>query len=121
MHTLKNTMVMVVESLINKFEEDQLRKEETHQEKQHSQSNIQFTDNCSDSDSSFNQVRYNGYNLMAINKFNYSYYLCIVSWLQFLNGFGCISFFLSTVHRMEVKGCKAVRVMFLFCFMVNNV
>uniref|UniRef100_A0A672G6U6 BROMI N-terminal domain-containing protein n=1 Tax=Salarias fasciatus TaxID=181472 RepID=A0A672G6U6_SALFA len=49
MQTLKNTMMVVVESLINKFEEDQLRKE-----KQHSQSNA---DNCSDSDSSFNQVR----------------------------------------------------------------
>ncbi|XP_030577927.1 protein broad-minded isoform X2 [Archocentrus centrarchus] len=55
MHTLKNTMIMVVESLINKFEEDQLKKEEIHQETQRSQSNLQFTDNCSDSDSSFNQ------------------------------------------------------------------
>ncbi|XP_054474046.1 protein broad-minded [Anoplopoma fimbria] len=53
--TLKNTMIMVVESLINKFEEDQMRKEEMHREKQHSQSNSQYTDNCSDSDSSFNQ------------------------------------------------------------------
>uniref|UniRef100_A0A8C4GKS5 Protein broad-minded n=1 Tax=Dicentrarchus labrax TaxID=13489 RepID=A0A8C4GKS5_DICLA len=53
MHTLKNTMIMVVESLINKFEEDQMRKEEMQQ--QHSQSNNQYTDNCSDSDSSFNQ------------------------------------------------------------------
>ncbi len=57
MQTLKNTMIMVVESLINKFEEDQMRKEEMHREKQQSQSNSQFTDNCSDSDSSFNQVR----------------------------------------------------------------
>eukprot|EP00064_Thunnus_orientalis_P020508 superscaffoldBa00005672_g20646 len=55
MQTLKNSMIMVVESLINKFEEDQLRKEEMHREKQHSQSNSQYTDNCSDSDSSFNQ------------------------------------------------------------------
>ncbi|XP_022626071.1 protein broad-minded [Seriola dumerili] len=55
MQTLKNTMIMVVESLINKFEEDQMRKEEMHREKQHSQSNSQYTDNCSDSDSSFNQ------------------------------------------------------------------
>ncbi|XP_051816731.1 protein broad-minded isoform X2 [Acanthochromis polyacanthus] len=55
MQTLKNTMIMVVESLINKIEEDQLRKEEMLQEKQHSQSNSQYTDNCSDSDSSFNQ------------------------------------------------------------------
>lgn len=57
MQALKNTMIMVVESLINKFEEDQMRKEEMHREKQHSQSNSQYTDNCSDSDSSFNQVR----------------------------------------------------------------
>ncbi|XP_044024857.1 protein broad-minded isoform X2 [Siniperca chuatsi] len=55
MQTLKNTMIMVVESLINKFEEDQMRKDEMHREKQHSQSNSQYTDNCSDSDSSFNQ------------------------------------------------------------------
>ncbi|XP_056283570.1 protein broad-minded isoform X2 [Pseudoliparis swirei] len=48
--TLKNTMITVVESLINKFEEDQMRKEEMN-----SQSNSQNTDNCSDSDSSFNQ------------------------------------------------------------------
>ncbi|XP_033991614.1 protein broad-minded isoform X3 [Trematomus bernacchii] len=55
MQTLKNTMIMVVESLINKFEEDQMRKEEIHREQQHSQANSQYTDNCSDSDSSFNQ------------------------------------------------------------------
>ncbi|XP_069580309.1 protein broad-minded [Brachyistius frenatus] len=53
--TLKNTMTMVVESLINKFEEDQLRKEELHREKQRGPSDDQFADNCSDSDSSFNQ------------------------------------------------------------------
>lgn len=56
MQTLKNTMNVVVESLINKFEEDQLRKEEMHREMEPSQSNSQFIDNCSDSDSSFNQV-----------------------------------------------------------------
>uniref|UniRef100_A0A1A7WNH0 Protein broad-minded n=1 Tax=Iconisemion striatum TaxID=60296 RepID=A0A1A7WNH0_9TELE len=57
MQTLKNTMIVVVESLISKFEEDQLRKEEMHREMDHSQSNIQYqyTDNCSDSDSSFHQ------------------------------------------------------------------
>ncbi|XP_026174854.1 protein broad-minded isoform X1 [Mastacembelus armatus] len=54
MQTFKNSMTMVVESLINKFEEDQLKEENNH-EKQHSQSNSQYTDNCSDSDSSFNQ------------------------------------------------------------------
>uniref|UniRef100_A0A3Q3FG83 BROMI N-terminal domain-containing protein n=1 Tax=Labrus bergylta TaxID=56723 RepID=A0A3Q3FG83_9LABR len=57
--TLKNSMITAVESLINKFEEGQMRKEEMHREKQHSQSNSQYTDNCSDSDSSFNQVRDN--------------------------------------------------------------
>lgn len=51
---LKNTMVLVVESLISKFEEDQLRKEELHRESQRSQANTQYND-CSDSDSSFNQ------------------------------------------------------------------
>ncbi|CAK6983514.1 protein broad-minded, partial [Scomber scombrus] len=55
MQTLKSSMMMVVESLINKFEEDQLRKEELHRERQHGQSNSQYADNCSDSDSSFNQ------------------------------------------------------------------
>nr|XP_019959269.1 PREDICTED: protein broad-minded [Paralichthys olivaceus] len=55
MQTLKNTMIIIVESLINKFEEDQMRKEEMHRERQHSQSNSQYIDNCSDSDSSFNQ------------------------------------------------------------------
>ncbi|KAK7940122.1 hypothetical protein WMY93_003448 [Mugilogobius chulae] len=54
MQALKNTMILVVESLINKFEEDQLRKEEMHREAHHSQSNSQYND-CSDSDSSFNQ------------------------------------------------------------------
>lgn len=49
---LKNTMVLVVESLINKFEEDQLRREELR--RQSIQSNTQYND-CSDSDSSFNQ------------------------------------------------------------------
>uniref|UniRef100_A0A8C9V6F3 Protein broad-minded n=1 Tax=Scleropages formosus TaxID=113540 RepID=A0A8C9V6F3_SCLFO len=55
MHTLKNTMMVVVESLINKFEEDQLKKEEMHRKKQHEQSGGPYLDNCSDSDSSFNQ------------------------------------------------------------------
>ncbi|KAM6915461.1 protein broad-minded [Xenentodon cancila] len=55
MQTLKSTIITVVESLINKFEEDQLRKEEAEGEAKHSQSISQYTDNCSDSDSSFNQ------------------------------------------------------------------
>lgn len=56
MQTLKQTMMLVVESLINKFEEDQLKKEEMHRKSQHEQSSSHYTDNCSDSDSSFNQV-----------------------------------------------------------------
>lgn len=48
-------MIVAVESLINKLEEEQLRKEEMVREKQ--QSSSQYNDNCSDSDSSFNQVR----------------------------------------------------------------
>ncbi|XP_068609884.1 protein broad-minded [Brachionichthys hirsutus] len=55
MQTLKNTVIMVVESLINKFEEDQMGKEESLRERQHVPSNSQYNDNCSDSDSSFNQ------------------------------------------------------------------
>lgn len=55
--SLKNSMIVVVESLINKLEEDQLRKEEMVREKQRCQSSSQYNDNCSDSDSSFNQVR----------------------------------------------------------------
>lgn len=56
MQTLKQTMMVVVESLINKFEEDQLKKEEMDRKIQHEQSSNHYTDNCSDSDSSFNQV-----------------------------------------------------------------
>uniref|UniRef100_A0A671MIM7 Protein broad-minded n=1 Tax=Sinocyclocheilus anshuiensis TaxID=1608454 RepID=A0A671MIM7_9TELE len=55
MQNLKQTMMVVVESLINKFEEDQLKKEEMDRKSQHEQSSSHYTDNCSDSDSSFNQ------------------------------------------------------------------
>ncbi|KAJ8270729.1 hypothetical protein GJAV_G00118590 [Gymnothorax javanicus] len=55
MQTLKNTMMVVVESLMNKFEEDQLKKEEMRRSSQHEQSGGHYTDNCSDSDSSFHQ------------------------------------------------------------------
>ncbi|KAM6964920.1 protein broad-minded [Aplochiton taeniatus] len=58
MQSLKNTMMVVVESLINRFEEDQLKKEETllrEAPQQHDRANSHYTDNCSDSDSSFNQ------------------------------------------------------------------
>ncbi|KAA0708365.1 Protein broad-minded TBC1 domain family member 32 [Triplophysa tibetana] len=55
MQTLKQTMMVVVESLINKFEEDQQKKEEMHRKSQREQSSSHYIDNCSDSDSSFNQ------------------------------------------------------------------
>ncbi|TWW68569.1 Protein broad-minded TBC1 domain family member 32 [Takifugu flavidus] len=57
MQTLKNSMSLVVESLIKNCEEDQRQKEVLVQEKQHIQSSSQYNynDNCSDSDSSFNQ------------------------------------------------------------------
>ncbi|KAM9382591.1 protein broad-minded [Phaethornis superciliosus] len=55
MHALKNVMMVVVESLINKFEEDRmLSKELDNKTKKEHQSGY-YTDNCSDSDSSFNQ------------------------------------------------------------------
>uniref|UniRef100_A0AAY4BMH9 Protein broad-minded n=1 Tax=Denticeps clupeoides TaxID=299321 RepID=A0AAY4BMH9_9TELE len=50
MQTLKNTMMVAVESLINKFEEDQVDRASRRE-----QTDSQYTDNCSDSDSSFNQ------------------------------------------------------------------
>ncbi|NXU57125.1 BROMI protein, partial [Turnix velox] len=53
MHALKNIMMVVVESLINKFEEDRIRNKETSKTKKERQSGY-CTDNCSDSDSSFN-------------------------------------------------------------------
>lgn len=56
MQTLKQTMTVIVESLLNKFEEDQLKKEEMRGTNQHEKSSSHYTDNCSDSDSSFNQV-----------------------------------------------------------------
>ncbi|XP_072189157.1 protein broad-minded isoform X2 [Excalfactoria chinensis] len=54
-HALKNVMMVVVESLINKFEEDRMcNKELDSKTKKKCQSDY-YTDNCSDSDSSFNQ------------------------------------------------------------------
>uniref|UniRef100_A0A8C7Z9G3 Protein broad-minded n=1 Tax=Oryzias sinensis TaxID=183150 RepID=A0A8C7Z9G3_9TELE len=55
MQTLKTSLSSVVECLTNKYKESQLRKEETHREREHSQHSSHFTDSCSDSDSSFNQ------------------------------------------------------------------
>ncbi|NXA47081.1 BROMI protein, partial [Nothocercus julius] len=55
MLALKNVMMVVVESLINKFEEDRMRNKELDSKtKKECQSGC-YTDNCSDSDSSFNQ------------------------------------------------------------------
>nr|XP_014433426.1 protein broad-minded isoform X2 [Pelodiscus sinensis] len=55
MHSLKNVMMVVVESLINKFEEDQMRNKEMQRKTKKEQRSAYYTDNCSDSDSSFNQ------------------------------------------------------------------
>lgn len=60
METLKNSMSLVVESLISKCEEDQRKNEGLVHDKQYVQSSSQYNsnDNCSDSDSSFNQVTF---------------------------------------------------------------
>ncbi|XP_021566459.1 protein broad-minded [Carlito syrichta] len=55
MQTLKNLMMTVVESMINKFEEDEIRGQERQKKNQKEKSSCYCTDNCSDSDSSFNQ------------------------------------------------------------------
>ncbi|XP_037699195.1 protein broad-minded isoform X2 [Choloepus didactylus] len=55
MHSLRNIMMVVVESMINKFEEDEIRSQERQKKIQKEKSNSYCTDNCSDSDSSFNQ------------------------------------------------------------------
>lgn len=56
MHSLKNSMMVVVESMIDKFEEDEMRSQERQKKIQKEKSSSYCTDNCSDSDSSFNQV-----------------------------------------------------------------
>ncbi|KAF1651391.1 Protein broad-minded, partial [Eudyptes chrysocome] len=55
MHALKNVMMVVVESLINKFEEDRMRNKELDSKTKKEHQSGYYTDNCSDSDSSFNQ------------------------------------------------------------------
>ncbi|NXG50618.1 BROMI protein, partial [Psilopogon haemacephalus] len=55
MHALKNVMMAVVESLINKFEEDRMRNKELGSKAKKERQSGCYTDNCSDSDSSFNQ------------------------------------------------------------------
>lgn len=56
MHSLKNIMMIVVDSMINKFEEDEMQSQERQKKIQKEKSNSYCTDNCSDSDSSFSQV-----------------------------------------------------------------
>ena len=56
MHALKNVMMVVVESLINKFEEDRMCKKELDSKSKKKCQSAYYTDNYSDSDSSFNQV-----------------------------------------------------------------
>ncbi|XP_048791639.1 protein broad-minded isoform X2 [Lagopus muta] len=55
MHALKNVMMVVVESLVNKFEEDRMCKKELDSETKKKSQSYYGTDNYSDSDSSFNQ------------------------------------------------------------------
>ncbi|KAM4771016.1 protein broad-minded [Rhinophrynus dorsalis] len=55
MHSLKNVMMAVVETLLNKFEEDQVRNREMLTKTLQEQHGPRYPDNCSDSDSSFNQ------------------------------------------------------------------
>nr|XP_033794937.1 protein broad-minded isoform X2 [Geotrypetes seraphini] len=55
MYSLKNVMAVVVESLISKFEDDQIKNKEMQKKTQQEQPSCHYTDNCSDSDSSFNQ------------------------------------------------------------------
>ncbi|XP_065537052.1 protein broad-minded isoform X1 [Lathamus discolor] len=55
MHALKNVMIVVVESLINKFEEDRMHNKELDSKTKKERRSGHYTDNCSDSDSSFNQ------------------------------------------------------------------
>ncbi|NXW51309.1 BROMI protein, partial [Nyctiprogne leucopyga] len=58
MHALKNVMIVVVDSLINKFEEDRMHNKELDSKTKKEHQSGCYTDNCSDSDSSFNQVHY---------------------------------------------------------------
>uniref|UniRef100_A0A8C9AKX6 Protein broad-minded n=1 Tax=Prolemur simus TaxID=1328070 RepID=A0A8C9AKX6_PROSS len=55
MHSLKSTMIVVVDSMINRFEEDEIRSQERQKKIQKEKSSSYCIDNCSDSDSSFNQ------------------------------------------------------------------
>uniref|UniRef100_A0A674H2U8 Protein broad-minded n=1 Tax=Taeniopygia guttata TaxID=59729 RepID=A0A674H2U8_TAEGU len=54
-HALKNVMMVVVESLINKLEEDRMHDKDLASKAKKERQSGYYTDNCSDSDSSFNQ------------------------------------------------------------------
>lgn len=125
-HTLKNTMITVVESLKNKSEEDQLRKEEMHQEKQHRQSNIQFTDNCSDSGSSFSQVTENCLQMIPINSCFNSFIASIlcsgpIFWMTLIAQVSFFRWYMEwrwkSIFRHRVKLFWEI---FSFCFVVGN-
>ncbi|KAM5164077.1 protein broad-minded isoform 3-T3 [Mantella aurantiaca] len=55
MFSLKNVMMAVVETLVNKFEEDQAKNREMQKKALLEQHSCRYNDNCSDIDSSFNQ------------------------------------------------------------------
>lgn len=55
MHSLKSIMMVVVESMMNKSEEDETRSQDQQRKLQKEKPGSCCTDNCSDSDSSFNQ------------------------------------------------------------------
>lgn len=59
MQSLKNSISLAVESLINKCKEDQRKKAGLVHDRHYIQSSSQYNcNNCSDSDSSFNQVNF---------------------------------------------------------------
>lgn len=69
MLSLKNVMMAVVETLLNKFEEDQAKNREMQQKALNEQPRSRCTDNCSDIDS-FNQVcvhEFNGNHHRSLN------------------------------------------------------
>ncbi|NXC08592.1 BROMI protein, partial [Orthonyx spaldingii] len=55
LHALKSVMMVVVESLMNKFEEDRMHDKELDSKAKKERQSGYYTDDCSDSDSSFNQ------------------------------------------------------------------
>lgn len=79
MHALKNVMMVVVESLINKFEEDRMRNKELDSKTKKEHQSGYYTDNCSDSDSSFNQVQC-VFSLCLLNKHGTAKLLSFCQW-----------------------------------------